>query len=303
MTDHRFADLPSLLTAGDLVVVNRTRVRRARLHGVRQDTDGAVELLLLRRNGAIWSALARPSRRLRPGVVVEMGPLLATVVGDPVDGVVDVELSTGDGTPVEDAIEAHGEVPLPPYFSGSLATPDRYQTIFAQKTASAAAPTAGLHFTESVVAGLTERGIELAEIDLEVGLDTFRPMATEDVADHDIHTERVEVGADVVAAIAAARRRSGRVIAVGTTVVRALESAGDGSGGVTQLAGDTDLFITPGYRFRVVDGLVTNFHVPSSTLVVLVAAFMGEEWRVAYTTALERDYRMLSFGDAMMVFR
>lgn len=303
MTDHRFADLPSLLAAGDLVVVNRTRVRRARLHGARQDTGGAVELLLLPGGGAIWSALARPSRRLRPGVVIEMGRLRATVIGGPVEGIIDVELSTDDGAAVEDAIEALGEVPLPPYFSGSLATPDRYQTIFAQKTASSAAPTAGLHFTESVVAGLTESGIELAEIDLEVGLDTFRPIATEDVADHDIHTERVEVGSEVVAAIAAARQRSGRIIAVGTTVVRALESAGDGSGGISEFAGDTDLFITPGYRFGVVDGLITNFHVPSSTLVVLVAAFMGEKWRLAYATALERGYRMLSFGDAMMVFR
>ncbi len=303
MTDHRFSDLPSLLAAGDLVVVNRTRVRRARLHGVRQDTGGAVELLLLRSDGEIWSALARPSRRLRPGVVIEVGPLQATVAADPVDGVIDVELSTSDGASVEEAIEALGEVPLPPYFSGALSTPDRYQTIFAKKTASSAAPTAGLHFTEPVVADLEDRGIELAEIDLEVGLDTFRPMSTEDVADHDIHTERVEVGAEVATAIAAARRRGGRVIAVGTTVVRALESAGDGSGNVSEFAGDTDLFITPGYQFGVVDGLVTNFHVPSSTLVVLIAAFMGEKWRLAYATALERGYRMLSFGDAMMVFR
>ncbi|MDH3729775.1 MAG: tRNA preQ1(34) S-adenosylmethionine ribosyltransferase-isomerase QueA [Acidimicrobiia bacterium] len=303
MTDHRFAELPSLLDEGDLVVVNRTRVRRARLRGARQDTGGAVELLLLRRIGEVWSALAKPSRRLRPGVAIEAGRLRVTVVGEPVDGVIDIELSTVDGTRVEEAIEEQGEVPLPPYFSGTLSTPERYQTIFAQNAASAAAPTAGLHFTESVVSGLGDRGIAIAEVDLEVGLDTFRPMSTDDVADHEIHTERVEVSGSARDAIAATRRRGGRVIAIGTTVVRALESSAAGLGQVSEFVGDTDLFITPGYEFRVVDGLITNFHVPSSTLVVLVAAFMGEAWRQAYSEALARGYRMLSFGDAMMVFR
>jgi S-adenosylmethionine:tRNA ribosyltransferase-isomerase len=304
MTDHHFSDLPSLLEPGDLVVVNRTRVRRARLGGTRVDTGGSVELLIVGTDGATWSALARPSRRLRPGVEISIGSsLVATVVSGPVDGVVGIELAAGGGLTVEQAIEAAGAVPLPPYFEGELADPERYQTIFAATTASAAAPTAGLHFTREVIRGLVSRGIPIAEIDLEVGLDTFRPIAEAVVEDHTIHTERVEVSASTVAAVAAARQRGGRVVAVGTTVVRALEAAADGAGGVTELAGSTDLFITPGYTFTVVDGLVTNFHVPSSTLIVLVAAFMGPGWRQAYRDALVRGYRMLSFGDAMMVFR
>lgn len=304
MTDRHFADLPSLLKPGDLVVVNRTRVRRGRLVGTREDTGGAIELLLLGSDGRAWSALARPSRRLRRGVEISIGPnLAATVVSGPVAGVVGVELAAAGGLTVEEAIEAAGAIPLPPYFRGELADPERYQTIFATTTASAAAPTAGLHFTDEVIAGLASRGIPIAHIDLEVGLDTFRPIAAALVEDHTIHTERATVSPSAVAAVAAARRRRGRVIAVGTTVVRALESAADGAGGVAEFAAPTDLFITPGYRFTVVDGLVTNFHVPFSTLIVLVAAFMGQGWRQAYAIALQRGYRMLSFGDAMMVFR
>lgn len=304
MTDHRFADLPLLLEPDDLVVVNRTRVRRGRLAGTRADTGGAIELLLLGTDGATWSALARPSRRLRPGVEISIGPNLdSKVVDGPRDGVVALQLLAGGGLTVEQAIEAAGTVPLPPYFRGRLADPERYQTIFATTAASAAAPTAGLHFTDRVIAGLGSRGIPIAEIDLEVGLDTFRPIAAAVVEDHPIHNERATVGRSVVTAVAATRDRGGRVIAVGTTVVRALESAADGAGGVTEFDAPTDLFITPGYRFRVVDGLVTNFHVPFSTLIVLVAAFMGREWRQAYATALQRGYRMLSFGDAMMAFR
>jgi S-adenosylmethionine:tRNA ribosyltransferase-isomerase len=304
MSDRHFTDLPTLLEPGDLVVVNRTRVRRGRLAGTRADTGGAVELLVLGTDGTTWRALARPSRRLRPGVEISVGPnLAATVVSGPVDGVVGLELAPGGGLTAEQAIEAAGAVPLPPYFTGELADPERYQTIFAATAASAAAPTAGLHFTDGVMAGLAARSIAVAEIDLEVGLDTFRPIASAVVEDHKIHTERVRVSPSAVAAVAAARHRHGRVVAVGTTVVRALESAADGAGGVTEFDAPTDLFIIPGYRFTVVDGLVTNFHMPSSTLIVLVAAFMGKAWRQAYATALQRGYRMLSFGDAMMVLR
>ena len=302
-TDRTFADLPDLLDRGDLIVVNRTRVRRARLVGLRRDTGGAVELLVLGRHGNAWKALARPSRRLRPGLIIDHGPLVATVLSDPENGVVTVSLDTARGPAEETDLEAVGETPLPPYFTGSLADPERYQTIFAEDPASAAAPTAGLHFTEEVIAGLTARGVQIAAVDLEVGIDTFRPIAVETLADHKMHSERIRVDSAAVAAVDAARQRGGRVVAVGTTVVRTLESVGLKGGTIRQYEGETDLFIRPGYEFRVVDGLITNFHVPGSTLIVLVAAFMGPGWRDAYTTALERGFGMLSFGDAMMVFR
>ena len=194
-------------------------------------------------------------------------------------------------------------MPLPPYFVGTLDDPERYQTMFATTTASAAAPTAGLHFTEAVVSGLAEVGVDLVSVHLEVGIDTFRPIAADDIADHAMHSERITVESDAVDAVTAARERGGRVVAVGTTVARTLESVTDGRRGINAYRGSTDLFIRPGFPFSVVDGLITNFHVPGSTLVVLVAAFMGERWRTAYQTALDRGYRMLSFGDAMVTFR
>jgi S-adenosylmethionine:tRNA ribosyltransferase-isomerase len=203
---------------------------------------------------------------------------------------------------VEAAVAAIGQVPLPPYFHGSLSDPERYQTVFADREGSAAAPTAGLHFTASLLEALDRAGVAVAAVDLEIGLDTFRPIATEDVTDHTIHRERVLVGDSVVEAVMAARARGGRVVAVGTTVVRSLETAA-AAGELRSFDGHTDLFITPGYRFRVVDLLLTNFHVPASTLVVLVAAFMGSGWREAYRIALDRGYRFLSFGDAMLAER
>ncbi len=302
LSDHTVADLPQLLEEGDLLVVNRTRVRRARLVGARADTGGRIELLLLEKAGRSWSALARPSRRLRPGVEIVAGPLTLVVTAGPVEGVVELEVTAG-GDDVEGAIEESGHVPLPPYFTGRLDDPDRYQTMFADVTASAAAPTAGLHFTEDVVRGLEERGVAIARVHLQVSIDTFRPIATDTIDDHAMHSENFDVGPDAAAAVAGTRRSGGRVIAVGTTVVRALESAADPDGAIAPYAGATDLFITPGYPFRVVDGLITNFHVPGSTLVVMVAAFMGDRWRAAYAAAIDRGYRMLSFGDAMMAFR
>lgn len=301
MSDHRFLDLPSLLDPGDLVVVNETRVRAARLSGRRVDTGGAVELLLLEtRPDGLWEALARPSRRLRPGIEIEMEGIAATIVNGPDEGMVVVDLKAAD---VEAAIATAGEVPLPPYFHGVLDDPDRYQTMFARGTGSAAAPTAGLHFTPDVIAGLQQREIEIATVDLHVGIDTFRPIATENLEDHVMHSEWCSIPESTAAAVASARARGGRVVAVGTTVARTLETFAAGDGMVRAGEGDTSLFLTPGVEFRVVDALVTNFHVPGSTLVVLVAAFMGDGWRVAYQTALERGYRFLSFGDAMLAER
>jgi S-adenosylmethionine:tRNA ribosyltransferase-isomerase len=301
LSDHRFLELPTLLRPGDLVVVNETRVRAARLTGKRRDTGGAVELLILtRRPDGMWEALARPSRRLRPGVGIEFEGLSATIVEGPVDGMVVVDLKSPD---VEVAIAAAGEVPLPPYFKGVLDNSSRYQTMFARTTGSAAAPTAGLHFTPEVVESLDEADIAMATVDLHVGIDTFRPMTSREIEGHRMHSEWCAIPEETAAAIRTVRRRGGRVVAIGTTVVRALESFGNDDGTVRAMAGHTDLFLKPGDRFRVVDALVTNFHVPGSTLVVLVAAFMGERWRDAYRVALERGYRFLSFGDAMYAER
>jgi len=301
MADHRFRDLPSLLDPGDLVVVNETRVRAARLIGRRRDTGGALELLVLEaRADGLWEALARPSRRLRPGIEIELEGIAATIVDGPDEGMVVVDMNAPD---VEAAIANAGEVPLPPYFHGVLDDPDRYQTMFARSTGSAAAPTAGLHFTPEVAAGLRQREIEIASVDLHVGIDTFRPIATENIEDHLMHSEWCSISESTAAAVASARARGGRVVAVGTTVARTLETFADGDGMVRAGEGDTSLFLTPGVEFRVVDALVTNFHVPGSTLVVLVAAFMGDRWRVAYQIALGRGYRFLSFGDAMLAER
>lgn len=295
MTDRRFADLPGLLEPGDVVVVNRTRVRRARLVG-RKPTGGTVEVLLLHQAAdGTWTALARPTRRLRRGTRVVFGEVSAVIVAGPKDGVVTLVSSADLDRLAADV----GEVPLPPYFSGTLEDPERYQTMFADRLGSAAAPTAGLHFTQEVATALEDRGVSLERIDLEVGLDTFRPISTDLVEDHPMHSEHVRIGADTAERIEAARASGGRVVAVGTTVVRALETAA-APGAVVPIDAPTRLFITPGYRFHVVDLVVTNFHVPGSTLVVMLASILGERWRDVYSTALERGYRFLSFGDAML---
>ncbi|HLF44124.1 MAG TPA: tRNA preQ1(34) S-adenosylmethionine ribosyltransferase-isomerase QueA [Acidimicrobiia bacterium] len=301
LSDHRFLDLPELLQPEDLVVVNETRVRAARLLGKRRDSGGEVELLILTaRTDGLWEALARPSRRLRPGIEIEFEGLTALIVKRPEEGVVVVDLHAPD---VEAAMAAAGEVPLPPYFKGKLADPDRYQTMFARLPGSAAAPTAGLHFTDEVIAGLESRGIAISTVDLHVGIDTFRPMTVEMVEDHRMHAEWCSVPAATVDAISAARERGSAVVAIGTTVARALESSVGPDGVLRPGTQETDLFLRPGSPFHVVDTLVTNFHVPGSTLMVLVAAFMGERWRDAYRHALEGGYRFLSFGDAMLARR
>jgi len=302
LADRRFADLPDLLAPGDLVVVNRTRVRRARLRGNKEDGGGRVEALLLRPTPAGWEALVRPARRLRPGTRLRFGGIAALVVAGPDRGQALLSLDAGE-VPLEEALDRWGEVPLPPYFTGRLEDPERYQTVYAARPGSAAAPTAGLHFTTGVLRRLGERGIEVAAVELGIGVDTFRPIAAARLEEHHMHREDYLIDEAAVAAVEATRRRGGRVLAVGTTVVRALESAAEAGGAVRPGPGSTDLFITPGHPFRVVDLLVTNFHVPGSTLVVLIAAFMGEGWRELYRVALARGYRFLSFGDAMLAGR
>lgn len=300
LDEIRFREFASLMEPGDLLVVNRTRVRAARLVGRREPTGGRAEVLLTKRLGARrWEALLRPAKKLPVGSIVECGPISIQVVTEPDGGVATVTL-TSDAD-IEDAINECGEVPLPPYFHGSLDSPDRYQTIFAQIIGSAAAPTAALHFTDDVLRDLKARRVDVADIELQVGLDTFRPMAGVDTADHVIHRERVVVDSKAVVAVNNTRDSGGRIVAVGTTVVRALESAGIGEGRIGVYSGETDLFIVPGYRFGVVDAMVTNFHAPRTTLIAMVAAAIGEKWRSVYAHAVDDGFRFLSFGDAMYI--
>mgnify|MGYP001295474319 CR=1 FL=1 len=309
--EHRsFADLTDYLRPGDVMVFNQSRVMPARLWGRRQDTGGKVELLLLRRESpGTWQALARPGRRLRPGARIVVGP--AAEGGRPM--AVEVLASHDDGTktlrlePEEDAALL-GEMPLPPYIHQRLEDPERYQTVYARDPGSAAAPTAGLHFTEHLLSGLRDAGVELAFVTLHVGLDTFRPVQGEDPSRHKIHTEYFQIGPEAAGILNRARQEGRRTIAVGTTTVRVLEQAArlmlqTGTEEIALATGQADLFILPGCEFRMVDVLITNFHLPRSTLLMLVSAFAGRELVLrAYQEAIEEKYRFYSFGDAMLIF-
>jgi S-adenosylmethionine:tRNA ribosyltransferase-isomerase len=299
-----FRDLPQRLAPGDLLVLNDTRVLPARIGAVKPRTGGRVELLFLEAAApGRWRAMARGT--LRDGEHLELdGGLTASVEGPPADGFITLRLPDGDPG---SHLERFGKVPLPPYIRREADARDRddYQTVFARALGSVAAPTSGLHFTPAVFDGLRERGVAWTHLTLHVGAGTFLPVRAERVDDHAVLPERYRVPPAAAAAIEAARRRGGRVIACGTTVTRALESAAsaaDGSGRVAPGEGTTDLFIRPGYAFRVVDGLVTNFHLPRSTLLMLVAAFAGREAVLAaYAEAVRRGYRFYSYGDAMLV--
>ncbi len=290
---HRTADLPRFVRAGDVLVVNDTRVLPGRLR-FRRPTGGAAEILLLEeRRAGTWDALVRPSRRLAPGTRVAFGDDLVVEMGEDLgDGRRIVRVETAD---LLAALEAHGEMPLPPYITERLVDPSRYQTVYADRPASAAAPTAGLHLTPEVLEACVAAGARIANVELVVGLDTFRPIVVDDIADHHMHSERYRVPGETWAMV----QQATRVIAVGTTSVRALESVAAGG----DLAGRTDLFIRRPYPFAVVDVLLTNFHLSRSSLLVLVDAFVGPRWRELYETAIEAKYRMLSFGDAMLVAR
>jgi S-adenosylmethionine:tRNA ribosyltransferase-isomerase len=307
--EHRqFQDLPQLLRAGDVLVFNQSRVIPARLRGKRQDTGGRVELLLLRRESpGVWEALGKPGRRLRPGASLLMesphttDTLAVEVLSAGAEGIRRVRLSTEAG------IDLLGEVPLPPYIHQRLADPERYQTVYSREPGSVAAPTAGLHFTSALLEQLRQLGVETAYVTLHVGLDTFRPVHGEDPAEHKIHTEYYELSADTAALLNRARAEGRRIIAVGTTSVRVLEQVGQnqlaaGDGRLTAASGQADLFILPGHRFRLVDAMLTNFHLPRSTLLMLVSAFAGREQILrAYQEAIDRRYRFYSFGDAMLI--
>ena len=314
-----FRDIGRWLRTGDLLVANRSRVVPARLRG-RLPTGGAVEMLLLRRvEAGCWEALVKPGRKLPPGTRVELSPdLAATIVertpaggrlirfersGDAgCDNGSEAELGTDS---LDAAVLALGTLPLPPYIHDYAGDPERYQTVYGDVLGSAAAPTAGLHFTPDLLSRLGAEGIGFATVTLHVGLDTFRPVRATDLTEHEIHAEACSVSEETVAAIDETRARGGRVVAVGTTTVRALETvaAGVPDGAPLQpWSGETRLYILPGYRFRVVDALVTNFHLPGSTLLAMVSALAGRERIIsAYREAIDRRYRFFSFGDAMLI--
>jgi S-adenosylmethionine:tRNA ribosyltransferase-isomerase len=300
--DHRtVADLPGLVRPGDVLVVNTTRVLPARLR-LRKPTGGEVEVLLLEElPGGRWEALVRPGRRVRPGAVLVAGDDLEVQVGGPGpgDGTREVTLRVPAGEDELAVLGRHGAVPLPPYITTPLADPERYQTVFADRPGSVAAPTAGLHLTDAVLDRCREGGASVAPVELVVGMGTFRPVTAAKVEDHHMHAERYAVPAPTLVACEEARARGGRVVAVGTTSVRALESAA-ASG---ELSGRTELFIRRPWTWREVDVLLTNFHLPRSSLLVLLDAFVGPRWRDLYGVALAEGYRFLSFGDAMVVVR
>jgi S-adenosylmethionine:tRNA ribosyltransferase-isomerase len=302
LEDLVFTDLPQVLREHDLLVVNDTRVRRARLHG--SDAAGRdVELLVLERgDSAMYRCLARPARLAGAGSVISIGADLTATVMGPSGGHPGGRWVTFNADDADAAIEAAGTAPLPPYIHTALRDPDRYQTLYATGSPrSAAAPTAGLHFTAYVIERLRSQGVGWATVRLDVGLATFAPIRTDTVEDHPMHEERYALPNATVDAIARTRRSGGRVIAVGTTVVRVLETCADARGDPVAGSGRTRLFIRPGHRFRVVEGLLTNFHQPRSSLLVLLAAFIGEaRWRTAYAHALRSDYRFLSLGDCML---
>jgi S-adenosylmethionine:tRNA ribosyltransferase-isomerase len=298
LLDRGVRQLPELLGPSDCLVVNDTRVRAARLRG--RSGEHAVELLLVQSQGpGLYGALGRPGRRLRPGMSVAGDRWRAKVksgwAAHPGGLVVEVETDSGTD------LNSLGEMPLPPYLKEPLGDPERYQTVYsAGPPRSAAAPTAGLHLTHELLAELRRQGVSICTVRLEVGLATFSPIRSATIEGHQMHRERFEISAEAAAQIEASRRRSGRVVAVGTTVVRCLESCPDGRGGVVSGSGETGLYLLPGSTFQVVDGLLTNFHQPKSSLMVLVTAFFGEERvRGAYREAVGRGYRFLSFGDCM----
>ena len=297
--EHRtFLDILEYLSPGDLAVFNDTRVTATRLHA-HKETGGAAEVLLLRRlDASRWEALVKPGRRVHVGVKLRFDQgLEADVVERTPDGGRILEIRPADRA--EDLIAQIGETPLPPYITRRLADRERYQTVYARANGSYAAPTAGLHFTPELIAQLEAKGVRTAFITLHVGIGTFRPVRTENVLEHEMHSEFIEVSAETAKAISEA---PGKVVAIGTTTARALESAAVSRRAVGEFCGETDLFIKPGYEFKVVDRLVTNFHLPKSTLLILVSALAGTDLvREAYNEAVAQRYRFLSFGDAMLI--
>lgn len=302
--EHKiFSDVIDYLNEGDCLVINNTRVIPARLIGEKEDTGGKVEVLLLkRRANDVWETLVKPGKKLKPGAKITFGDgrLRAEVLEVVEEGNRLVKFYY-EGI-FEEILDSLGEMPLPPYITHKLEDKEMYQTVYAKFDGSAAAPTAGLHFTKELLNKIEEKGIKLASITLHVGLGTFRPVKVDDVNNHHMHTEWYEVNAEAAEIINETKRNGGRVICVGTTSCRTIESVADENGYMKAKTGETDIFIYPGYKFKVMDGLITNFHLPESTLVMLVSAFAGKEnVLAAYETAVKERYRFFSFGDAMIL--
>lgn len=303
-TSHRyFRDIAGLIQPGDCLVLNNTRVIPARLLGIKEGTGAKIELLLLkRREDGLWETLVKPGKKCRPGTVISFG-----------DGLLTGEITevVPDGNRLvrfhhegifEEILDRLGQMPLPPYITHELSDRNRYQTVYAKHDGSAAAPTAGLHFTPELLETLRNKGVEIAEVTLHVGLGTFRPVKETDILKHHMHAEFYRIGQSAADKINRAKREGHRVIAVGTTSTRTIESAAREDGLLEECSGWTDIFIYPGYQFRVTDALITNFHLPESTLIMLVSALAGREAVLrAYETAVRERYRFFSFGDAMLI--
>lgn len=300
---HTFKDVIDYLKEGDCLVLNNTKVIPARLMGVKADTGAAIEVLLLkRRENDIWETLVKPGKKARPGAVISFGDgiLTGTVLDVVEEGNRLIQFSY-EGI-FEEVLDRLGEMPLPPYITHKLQDKNRYQTVYAKYEGSAAAPTAGLHFTQELLKQVEEKGVKLAYVTLHVGLGTFRPVKEDNLINHHMHSEFYQVSEEAAELINSTKKAGGRVICVGTTSCRTIESAANEDGIVVAGCDNTEIFIYPGYRFKVLDGLITNFHLPESTLIMLVSALAGRENVLqAYKTAVEMQYRFFSFGDAMMI--
>lgn len=303
ITHRKFYEVTDYLKSGDCLVINNTKVIPARLYGSKENTGAKIEILLLKRmEGDVWETLVKPGKKARPGarIVFGDGILEGEVVGVAEEGNRLIRF-TYDGI-FEEILDRLGQMPLPPYITHPLQDKNRYQTVYAKYDGSAAAPTAGLHFTKELLQQVREMGVEIAEVTLHVGLGTFRPVKEKDVLKHHMHSEFYEIGEGAAEKINRTKQNGGRVIAVGTTSTRTLESAAERDGTVKAKSGWTEIFIYPGYSFKIIDGLITNFHLPESTLVMLVSALAGrEQVLAAYDAAVKERYRFFSFGDAMFV--
>lgn len=303
VSHHVFREITEFLQPGDCLVLNNTKVIPARLLGVREDTGAHVEVLLLKRREAdVWETLVKPGKKCRPGARLSFGDgILQAEVLEVVEEGNRLIRFTFDGI-FEEVLDRLGEMPLPPYITHKLQDKNRYQTVYARQEGSAAAPTAGLHFTKELLEQIEAKGIRTAYVTLHVGLGTFRPVKEENVLNHHMHSEYYEVSEETASLINRTKAEGGRIVCVGTTSCRTIESAADEKGIVRAGSGNTDIFIYPGYQFRVLDALITNFHLPESTLVMLVSALAGREHVLnAYEEAVRERYRFFSFGDAMLV--
>ncbi len=300
---HTFREITDYLRPGDCLVLNNTKVIPARLMGVKEDTGAAIEVLLLkRRENDVWETLVKPGKKARPGTKLVFGDgCLRAEVLDVVEEGNRLVRFYYDGI-FEEALDRLGEMPLPPYITHKLQDKNRYQTVYAKHDGSAAAPTAGLHFTQELLAKIEEMGVRIASVTLHVGLGTFRPVKADNILEHHMHSEHYQITREASDIINRTKKEGGRVICVGTTSCRTVESAADESGSVQPGCGDTEIFIYPGYQFKVLDCLITNFHLPESTLIMLVSALAGrEQVLAAYQKAVEERYRFFSFGDAMLI--